>query len=167
MSASAGGITVNADSGPCTQGESAALWDCGDSDLNLIFWRMARRAIMISGCCAWSAGSVEMLIHYPQVMLKGSSARAGWPACRDFHVYPPAHWADRNDVSALTPEQLEAERRKMRQVQAELEAAEKVYARNPAMLAVIHGRLKALKDRLYHLERFGQSGPVQYTGHGR
>ena len=31
--------------------------------------------------------------------------------------------------------------------------AEKVYAKNPAMIAVIRGRTKAIEDRLYDLER--------------
>ena len=38
------------------------MWDCGASDLNLIFCRVARRAITFSRCCTWSAGSVVVLI---------------------------------------------------------------------------------------------------------
>ena len=65
----------------------------------------------------------------------------------------PLGGADSSDVATLTSEQLQAERQRLRGLLAELVTAEKVYAKNPAMIAVIRGRTKAIEDRLYELER--------------
>ena len=105
--------------------------------------------------------------------------RASWAACASLspsaadrplcvakqrlgRLWPESLWApfnprrgpaDNFEVGTLTSEQLQAERQRLRGLLAELATAEKVYAKNPAMIAVIRGRTKAIEDRLYDLER--------------
>lgn len=61
--------------------------------------------------------------------------------------------ADTSDVSATSAEQIESERRALLAKLRELATAEKIYAKNPAMIGVIRGRAKAIEDRLYYLDR--------------
>jgi len=70
-------------------------------------------------------------------------------------------------VGTLTPEQIQAERLRLRGRLSELAMAEKVYAKNPAMIAVIRGRTKAIEDRLYDLERGHVAGAQPARPQGR
>lgn len=56
-------------------------------------------------------------------------------------------------MGVLTADQIEAEKRALHAKLRELATAEKIYAKNPAMIGVIRGRTKAIEDRLYYLER--------------
>lgn len=63
-------------------------------------------------------------------------------------------------MGTLTASQIESERSRLMGLLAELQTARKLYAKNPAMMAVVAGRAKAIKDRLYELERFATGGPT-------
>ena len=67
-------------------------------------------------------------------------------------------------MSVLTAEQIENERRALQAKLRELATAEKIYAKNPAMIGVIRGRTKAIEDRLYYLERYGAQSRGKGTG---
>jgi hypothetical protein len=61
-------------------------------------------------------------------------------------------------VGVLTVDQIEAEKRALHAKLRELATAEKIYAKNPAMIGVIRGRTKAIEDRLYYLARQAAQG---------
>jgi hypothetical protein len=61
-------------------------------------------------------------------------------------------------VSTLTPQQIQTERQRLMTLLRQCADASKVYEKNPAMMAVITGRIREIKDRLHRLERFGQVG---------
>ena len=63
-------------------------------------------------------------------------------------------------MSVSTAEQIEAERRALHAKLRELATAEKIYAKNPAMMGVIRGRAKAIEDRLYYLARHSPQSPA-------